>query len=389
MKRYLTFFFLGLLFMNAVNAQRTFDTVFVLKKTSETLNNLKRISYTSYREISNFNDNYFVQNSGVSYFEYHPDKDGNISRFQLRSADAFQVYNGTEYFLLNDKDSTIDFRKATTDKLANLALLYNSITTLRIALPLILTDDSIPRSIQDTLIDNKAYHLVKFELKKRALDFPKGLISFESEVTRLYKLIVDKVTYLPYIVFDGNSIDKDRYYTKTVFTNINTNPMEPAENSWFFSTYNGYRPVEKTTQKPMIPVGRILPDWKLPEIRNLTTDTLTFADFKGKTTLIEFWIKNCGYCMAAFPEIKALQEKYGKQIEILSINSYEAKDDVAFFYNRENPAYKMLYDGEALANEVGIYGYPATILIDQTGKVIYISLGFNKEKIETAIKKAL
>ncbi|MFC7523225.1 TlpA family protein disulfide reductase [Parapedobacter sp. GCM10030251] len=375
--------------MNVTNAQRTFEATDVLKKTCETLNNLKRISYSSHREISNIRSNDFVKNSGDSYFEYHPNKEGNVSRFQLYSTDAFQVYNGTEYFLLNHKDCTIDLQKATINKLGNLTLLHNSITTLRVALPLLIANDSIPKSIQDTLIDNKSYYLIKFELYKKTLDFPKGVWGLKSDVTRFYTLIVDKMTYLPYIVFDSNSIENDRYYTKTVFTNINTDPMEPTENSWFFSSYNGYKPLKDEAQKPMISVGHALPNWKLPEIKKQTTDTLTSSDFKGKMILVEFWIKNCGYCLAAFPELKALQEKYGKQIEILSINAYEAKDDVTFFYNRESPAYRMLYDGQALADKIGIYGYPTIILVDRAGKVAYVSLGFNTEKIEAAIKKAL
>lgn len=389
MKRYPTLLALGLLSANVVIAQHAPEAEDVLRKTSDKLNNLKAISYTSYREINNFTDNYFSKNTGDSYFEYRPDKEGKVSRFQLRSGDVFQVYNGTEYFFLNEEDRTSEFKKTNAQQLGNLSLLYNSMTTLRIALPLILNDEQVPKSLKDTLIENKTYHLIKFELHKKALNFPNGFWSFESDVTRLYRLIVDKETYLPYMIFDGNNMDKEKYYTKTIFTKINTNPTEPTENTWFFSSYEGYRPKAEIVRKPLITIGSTLPEWALPEFKSQATDTLTSADFKGKITLLEFWIKNCGYCMSAFPEIKALQEKYGEKIAVLSINAYEEKEDIAFFYDREKPAYKMLYDGEGFAESLGIYGYPAAILIDQTGKVAYTSSGFNKEKVEEAIRGLL
>ena len=104
---------------------------------------------------------------------------------------------------------------------------------------------------------------------------------------------------------------------------------------------------------------------------------------------MEFWIKNCGYCMQAFPEIRELQKKYGDKIEILSINAYDKKEEIDFFYKREKPAYKMLYSGEKLAESLGIYSYPTTLILDGSGKVIYSSAGFDKVAIEQIIKTSI
>ncbi|KQB99722.1 TlpA disulfide reductase family protein [Pedobacter sp. Hv1] len=361
----------------------------VISKTSETLNNLKSISYSSYREINNFKDNYFSKNSGNSYYEYNATTEGKMSRFQLETDDSKQIYNGTEYFFLDNTDKTVELEKRTAKQMGSISLLYNSITTIRIVLPLLLKDQSIPKSLKDTLIEGKSYHLVQFALHKKSMEFPSGFTSFDSEVTKYYKLIIDKTTALPYMVFDGNSISKDQYYTKTIFTNINTNPTTPAENTWYYSSYAGYEPKKKVTQKPMITVGSFLQNWSLPKYDQKKSDTLKSADLNGKIVLMEFWIKNCGYCMLAFPEIKELQEKYGKKIEIISINAYEKKAEIDFFYNREKPKYQMLYNGEKFANSLGIYAYPASIILDKSGKVIYTSRGFDKEGLEQFLKGAL
>jgi thiol-disulfide isomerase/thioredoxin len=300
-----------------------------------------------------------------------------------------QIYNGTEYFLLDQTDKTVELEKRTAKQLGSLSLLYNSITTLRIVLPLLLEDTTIPKSLKDTLIDSKSYHLVEFALHKKSMEFPSGFNNFDSEVIKYYKLVIDKTTALPLMIFDGNSISKDQYYTKTVFTNINVNPKSPVENTWYSSTYAGYELKKKATQKNMIPVGSFIQNWALPKYDPKKSDSLKSTDLNGKIVLMEFWIKNCGYCMLAFPEIKELQEKYGKQLEIISINAYEKKAEIDFFYKREKPAYQMLYNGEKFANSLGIYAYPASIILDKNGKVIYTSRGFDREKIEQLLKEIL
>lgn len=359
----------------------------VLQKTSKVLNQLKAISYKSYREINNYKENYFSKNSGSSYFEYDDAIEGKVARFQLRNDNALQIYNGTEYFVLNEKEKSIELERKAPKQLIGLSLLYNSLTTIRLTLPLIIGDNRIPKTIKDTLIDGKNYDLVTFDLHQKSIEYPMGFSSFDAEVTKYYKLIISKETALPYMIFDGNSISKDQYHTKTIFTEINLKPTALKENSWYYSSYPTYAPQKKITRKPMIAVNNPLPNWSLPRYGEKQNDTIKIADFKGKMVMMEFWIKNCGYCMQAFPEIKELQAKYGAQIEILSINAYEKKEEIDFFYKREKPTYKMLYNGEKLAESLGIYAYPSTIIIDGSGKVIYSSGGFNKESIEKIIKE--
>lgn len=389
MKTSMTLIIATLALSNGALAQKPATADAVMNLTNETLSKLKSISYHSYREINNFKDDYFSKNSGDSYFEFDNSLDGKTARFQLNPPNALQVYNGTEYFYLDQQNKTIELERKTVKQLNGLSLLYNSITAIRLALPQLLNDASIPKSLTDTLIEKKNYYLVKFELHKRSMDFPNGFSSFDSEVTKYYKLVIDPKTFLPYMVFDSNSISKDQYYTKTIFTDINTNPKAPAPNSWYSSSYQGYEPEKKANRNPLTKPGSSLPDWSLPVYGAHASNNLKAESLKGKIVLMEFWIKNCGYCMLAFPKIKELQKKYGKQIAILSINAYEQKEEVGFFYKREQPAYTMLYNGEKLANSLGIYAYPVVILADKQGKVVYVAEGLDEKEVEKEILKLL
>ncbi|MCG2615939.1 TlpA family protein disulfide reductase [Terrimonas sp. NA20] len=375
--------FLFCLFANRVLAQPAEEA---FQKVSSTLESLTRIRYDSYREINNKQDNYFAKNSGTSYFEYDPTKEGGISRFQMQSDKTSQLYNGTEYYILFD-DKTYEGGKRKTSSFSSLSLIYNSITTLRVALPLITADAAIPKSVKDTSVDGRAFRLLKFELYKKAIEFPGGFVSFDADVTRYYELLVDPASNLPYMIIDRNSIMKDQYHTKTIFTNIDTKPASALSRSWFISDYDGYTIRKEEKQLPLITTGSKIPEWKLAMLNEKKPDTLLSASLKGKKTIMEFWIKNCGYCMLAFPEMKELHKKFGNTANIVSVNAYEERDDVNFFYNREKPPYSMLYGGEKLATKMGIYSYPSVVITDENGVVIYASRGFNRKEIEKVLMK--
>ncbi len=357
------------------------------KRVCSALENISAIRYDSYREISNRQDDYFAKNSGTCYFEYDPAKEGKLSRFQLNSDKTIQVYNGTEYYLLLTAEKTYEGGKRKVSSLSNLSLLYNSITTLRVSLPLVANDATIPKSVKDTSIDGRKLSLLKFELLRKGIEFPTGLTSFTIELTRYYDLVVDPATNLPYMIIEHNSISKDQYYTKTIFSNIDTKPAPPSAQSWFISDYKDYTLKKEEQEKPMILVGSKIPEWTLALLNTNSPDSLRSASLKGKKTVMEFWIKNCGYCMLAFPEMKELQKEFGHKANIVSVNAYEERNDVNFFYNREKPAYNMVYGGETLANKMGIYSYPAVVVTDEKGVVIYTSRGFNREQIEKVLEK--
>jgi thioredoxin-related protein len=68
------------------------------------------------------------------------------------------------------------------------------------------------------------------------------------------------------------------------------------------------------------------------------------------------------------------------------VNAYDDKGEISFFYKREKPAYRMLYNGEKLANQLGVYGYPAVIITDEQGKVIYAQMGFNEKEVTKVLE---
>jgi thiol-disulfide isomerase/thioredoxin len=49
---------------------------------------------------------------------------------------------------------------------------------------------------------------------------------------------------------------------------------------------------------------------------------IKLSDFKGKITVVDFWATWCGPCKAEFPAYKALEGKFGKDVNFVSVGVY-------------------------------------------------------------------
>ncbi|WCT12682.1 TlpA family protein disulfide reductase [Mucilaginibacter jinjuensis] len=362
----------------------------ILTQTADKLLSIQTVSYHYERDISYPKENYHSKASAQCYLEFDKEK---VSKFQLNSEATFQVYNGTEYFSLDKKAKTYELKEQPDGKAFNsFSYFYNSIPSFRSILYQIIRDDSISKTTRDTVIANKPYHIVSLAMQNKGIDYLGSFRNFTTVMAMYYDIIIDPASSLPYQIIERNSHEKTDI-TKVTYTDINISPNKPQETSWYYSTYTKeYQPEKKIANKPMIAAGAILPDWQLPVYKGDTLTTLQNSSLKGKVILMEFWIKNCSYCMESFTYLKELQQKFNAaNVQIITINAYDSPKEIGFFYNREKPAYKMLYAGQALAKDLGIYSYPQAILVDKSGKVIFAGT-FGKDsktQIEQLITKQL
>ncbi len=127
-------------------------------------------------------------------------------------------------------------------------------------------------------------------------------------------------------------------------------------------------------------------------VETLDGKAADLAQYVGKTpVLLEFWATWCSSCQQLEPQIKALHQKYGRQIKFVgvavSVNQSPAL--VKRYVERHGMPGDQLYDRKG--NATGAYDVPATsyiVILDRTGKVVYTGLG-GDQKLEPAIRKAL
>lgn len=108
-------------------------------------------------------------------------------------------------------------------------------------------------------------------------------------------------------------------------------------------------------------VGDSVPDITF-RMLNYSMPDARLSDFKGKLLILDFWATHCAPCIAAFPKLQSLQEKFKDSVQVILLNEQtgdtEAKVN-AFFKNRERT-------GRAVSLPSSIGGNTASTLFPHT-----------------------
>ncbi|UCD50503.1 MAG: TlpA family protein disulfide reductase [Phycisphaerales bacterium] len=152
--------------------------------------------------------------------------------------------------------------------------------------------------------------------------------------------------------------------------------------------------------KPFYTWGRMLelkgkPAPEFAQIQEWSTGTpLKIADLKGKVILLDFWNVNCSPCVALFPELMSLHDRYSKEgLMIVGVHAdiglgvTQAKERMSIFKEKywggRDVPFPIAFDGGGDAKRPGttatswgatnaayaIRSYPTSILIDKNGNV--------------------
>ena len=368
------------------------ESVEILNKVSGKLNALQAVSYKYKRESLYSGENYHnIYNTEV-FIDFTSKSKNTGYRFQADNDKLFSCYNGVQYFALQKINKTIDIKqKPGADLFESLSPLYNSLISLRNIIPLLTGNDSIKKTITDTTISNADCYRLQIELYNQYFGNLGSINNFSAEYIgdkhKPYEVIINKNSLLPY-QYVTKFKDRSADFITATFLNINTNPEPPKELSWVYSTFtNEYLP--PVPKKPLIAKGLIPENWVLPVYSPEKIDSVSLYQYRGKIVMLDFWIKSCGPCIASFPYLNSLQKKFGAdKFQLLSVNTEDTKEDIAFFYKKNKPIYKMLFEGGGLVDSYGIPSFPTIILLNQSGKIIYTSNnGFDQAAVEKIIKQ--
>lgn len=103
-------------------------------------------------------------------------------------------------------------------------------------------------------------------------------------------------------------------------------------------------------------------------------EELSFADFKGRVVLVNFWATWCAPCVHEMPDLNRLQKAIGGssfQVITMSLDrqGYQVIDP--FFEDAGIDSLEAYLDrSNKLSLEVGATGLPTSILLDKNGRII-------------------
>src|SRR5579859_5580056 len=126
------------------------------------------------------------------------------------------------------------------------------------------------------------------------------------------------------------------------------------------------------------------------------------SDYRGKVVLLNFWATDCGGCVLEIPSIIDLQKAYkDKGYTAVGVSmdiSYEGLKDANEAWGRVRPFmakhginYPIVMGDDAISKAYSLNAFPATYLIDKSGKIAaaYVGVLINKDTVATNVKGLL
>ncbi|MDP9081196.1 MAG: TlpA family protein disulfide reductase [Bacteroidota bacterium] len=386
MKRCLTFIAILATSLNVYSNKPGIDASPVLNKVLTRLNGLKTVSYTYKRIIDYPGESYHDEMTIDSYLEFNPSAQFIGLRYQFSNSGLLTVYNGVESFYCDKKEKTIEVNYSPKlDGFKNSSNLFNSYLTLKNALPGIIADNNIPKVLSDTTISGKQFYVADITLKNETLNSLGEYVHTTMELKFSYKVIIDKGTFMPVEVIQHTLSNKD--ITKTQFTDINLSPAKKSETSWYSSSYDDYK-LKKDEKIELIKPGATIPE--TPFIYFSDQKAVKLSELTGNIVLLQFWIKDCGHCIEDVDPLNTLYAKYkSKNFKLLAVNTHDTKNMISLFIKNHGIKYDVLTASNDIEKSFGISGFPAMVLLDKSGKVIYADYGLNEKKLASIIEQNL
>ncbi len=125
---------------------------------------------------------------------------------------------------------------------------------------------------------------------------------------------------------------------------------------------------------PQLPTGIGIPQFALPPLAEDGAG-LADTDLRGKVSILNFWASWCVPCREELPLLQGLSARSG--VAVLGINSSDRPAAARQFLKAAgNPFTRVGVDADgSLAKALGVYGLPATFVIDAQGRVAHALIG--------------
>jgi len=122
-------------------------------------------------------------------------------------------------------------------------------------------------------------------------------------------------------------------------------------------------------------VGNITPDFKLEDDYGIWH---RFYAYRGFVTMINFWAKNCDYCMLELPYLQEIYEDYlSDSLIIFGINYEDNFTLIRQIRQQEQLKFILLKGaGTSVKSDFKVTSTPVTIILDRSGQICYYKVGF-------------
>ncbi len=118
---------------------------------------------------------------------------------------------------------------------------------------------------------------------------------------------------------------------------------------------------------------------KLSDYKLISNNSKTIV--KDKLILIDFWATWCGPCIAGFPHLEEIQEKYKEKLQIIAVSDEENKKIVSFLEKKPFDLAFFTDDKKRLSGRFSIESLPTSCLLSKDGEFLWIGSSKNLESV--------
>ena len=142
------------------------------------------------------------------------------------------------------------------------------------------------------------------------------------------------------------------------------------------------------SQGSALEIGDKAPDFSLVDING---KTVSLSDFSGKAVILDFFASWCPPCKQEVPDFIELEKAYGDKGFAMIGVALEKADAAGAFAGKVGINYPVLVDDGKTSEAYGpIRSIPTTFIIDKSGKIVKIYIGYREKSVfEDEIKELL
>ena len=117
----------------------------------------------------------------------------------------------------------------------------------------------------------------------------------------------------------------------------------------------------------------------------------SFADYRGRPLVVNFFASWCAPCVAEMPDFEAVHQEMGEQVAFLGINLRDQVDDAKRLVGTTGITYDVGRDPSGdLATALGVVNMPSTFFVGADGRVVDVHPGaLTADDLRSRVRKLL
>ncbi len=168
------------------------------------------------------------------------------------------------------------------------------------------------------------------------------------------------------------------YLFYTAFDKARGFDISDADLPEYLWDYQSFSQGQQTIETGQLKKGDLLPDFSFEKPDE---SIASLSDYRGRYVFISFWGIWCAACVEEIPDVikAARYAATHDDFDVLSIDALDEKGRLLPFMKDKGIVYPVIHDEDNAIHETyGLLSHPFNIMLDKSGKVIYMGGEFPK-----------